>query len=462
MGRVRDREVGSAGRATATQRRPVQRKLGLLNLAVRSLHRRRHRVVRVRLDAVRSSSCAATCRSVRRRPLEPGRLRLPLTPASAEDSPPVGATLIVRDLATGRDTTFGNVSEYAWQDKGRELKACSPVTISADDKTGNGVQLFDPASGAPRPRLGVGTLRGTHVAPRGRRSRRPPSPDRRHARRCDAGRARVDGSCRQRASTVDPTRRRRLPAGMRTVSFRRPSWSDDGSIVFLGVGPWEQKLVTEKPEDKPSTTADDTARPASDACRRNRHRRHLAREGHRSDAAPEAERAQRSAAQPAGRLASDGTGTFVQLAQGSARAGRHADAPATARVRRQLGRVRDGAHDRPSGRRHLARRSQHRHAHESSSTGSTTGTCRRARTADFLLVPGGRSLLDDRHRDTRVTNITKAVPAVVREPRVGCDGEAEASLRRRRMDQGRRRACCCTTSSTSGRSARSASKRDAI
>ena len=59
---------------------------------------------------------------------------------------PAGSTLIVRHLATGRDTTFGNVAEFAWQDKGRLLA----IAIATEDKTGNGVQLFDPETGALR------------------------------------------------------------------------------------------------------------------------------------------------------------------------------------------------------------------------------------------------------------------------------------------------------------------------
>ena len=40
---------------------------------------------------------------------------------ATDDRP--GATLIVRDLASGRDTTFGNVSEFAWQDA--DARTCS-------------------------------------------------------------------------------------------------------------------------------------------------------------------------------------------------------------------------------------------------------------------------------------------------------------------------------------------------
>ena len=44
-------------------------------------------------------------------------------------------TVLVRELATGRDTTFGNVSDYSWQDAANgQLLA---LAISADGQAGN-------------------------------------------------------------------------------------------------------------------------------------------------------------------------------------------------------------------------------------------------------------------------------------------------------------------------------------
>src|SRR5262249_1390658 len=61
---------------------------------------------------------------------------------------PVGATIIVRQLATNHDTTFGNVGEFAWQDiDNTHLLA---LTIAADNHVGNGVQLFDPETAVLR------------------------------------------------------------------------------------------------------------------------------------------------------------------------------------------------------------------------------------------------------------------------------------------------------------------------
>ncbi|PYS59482.1 MAG: S9 family peptidase, partial [Acidobacteria bacterium] len=119
-------------------KKPIQRKLGLLNLATGDT---------TVVDAVESFafSASGSYLAMRRYPQE--RKEPPDAAASAdgEDTPP-GATLIVRHLASGRDMTFGNVAEFAWQDKGKLLA----ITISAEDKTGNGVQLFDPETGALR------------------------------------------------------------------------------------------------------------------------------------------------------------------------------------------------------------------------------------------------------------------------------------------------------------------------
>ena len=68
--------------------------------------------------------------------------------ADAEENP-LGATLVVRQLSTGHDTSFGNISEYAWQDLPRTGTLLA-MAINSEDKTGNGVQLFNTETGAVR------------------------------------------------------------------------------------------------------------------------------------------------------------------------------------------------------------------------------------------------------------------------------------------------------------------------
>ena len=55
-----------------------------------------------------------------------------------------------------------------------------------------------------------------------------------------------------RAFVYDPSTAKEFPAGMRTVGFRRPSWSDDGRIVFAGMARWDEKI----PEAAKTTNGD--------------------------------------------------------------------------------------------------------------------------------------------------------------------------------------------------------------
>jgi dipeptidyl aminopeptidase/acylaminoacyl peptidase len=54
------------------------------------------------------------------------------------------------------------------------------------------------------------------------------------------------GEAAEARQTYDPTADTKFPAAMRTVAFHRPSWSQDGAIVFLGVAKWREKPASEK------------------------------------------------------------------------------------------------------------------------------------------------------------------------------------------------------------------------
>ena len=66
--------------------------------------------------------------------------------AGADGNDPTGSALTIRSLATGVDTTFGDVTGYAWQDKGTNLA----MTIGVEGRTGNSIQVFDPHAGSLR------------------------------------------------------------------------------------------------------------------------------------------------------------------------------------------------------------------------------------------------------------------------------------------------------------------------
>ncbi len=158
-------------------------------------------------------------------PAPAGRGGGPTTPAAA----PIGTTLIVRNLATGTDMTFGNVTEFAWQpsDKGRQLA----MIISADGQAGNGVHIFDAATSV---------LRVLESAPADYSSLvwRDDSAD------LVVLKAKTDdkrdgptqmalvwtgvGTSGERLRALDPTAANALPADKRIVTFRRPTWSTSG------------------------------------------------------------------------------------------------------------------------------------------------------------------------------------------------------------------------------------------
>ena len=223
------------------QKKPLQRKAGLLNLATGET---------TVVDAVESFAFDAAGTHIALRRFPPERKEPAPAPSVEDATVPAGATLIVRDLATGRDTTFGNVSEFAWQDKG----ALIAFTISADGQTGNGVQLYEPASAVLRvldsaPAVYAGlTWRDDSddlAVLRGRTDeRRDGATEVLLAWTGAAGAAPVKHA-------FDPTEKADFPAGMRTVAFRRPSWSDTGDVVFVGVAKWE-----DKPDAKPDSKSD--------------------------------------------------------------------------------------------------------------------------------------------------------------------------------------------------------------
>jgi dipeptidyl aminopeptidase/acylaminoacyl peptidase len=202
---------------------------------------------------------------MRRYPPEKKDPPAPVTPPD-EDPPPPGATLIVRQLATGRDTTFGNVSEFAWQDlrlRGRLLAMAINAASSADEKTGNGVQLFDSATGSLR------TLDSAPADYSGLSWRKDSSDlallrsitnDKHFGPISTALAWRHLGEATESAHRYDPLTDTKFPAGMRTVPYRKLTWSDDGQIAFIGIAKWLPKPPSVKkttPEKDAATEADE-------------------------------------------------------------------------------------------------------------------------------------------------------------------------------------------------------------
>jgi len=228
-----------------SEQKPVQNKLGLLNLAKGETST---------FDGIESFAFSSDGSYLAMRRYGASRPSTPAAPGArgggpggaggsetSEETP--GTTLIVRQLASGRDITFGNVSQFAWQDA--EHSRLLAMTISAEGKMGNGVHLFDPETSVLRVLDSSPTIY-TELAWR------------KDAVDLAVLRAKADdrkeGSTyivlswtglgkTERLRSYDPTADATFPAGMRIVSFRRLSWSEDGKVLFLGIAKWDDKIV---------------------------------------------------------------------------------------------------------------------------------------------------------------------------------------------------------------------------
>jgi dipeptidyl aminopeptidase/acylaminoacyl peptidase len=221
------------------EKKPVHRTLTLVNLTTGAL---------TTIDNIESFAFSADGRHLLMRHYAPERGSPTRGEAEApapdpEETP--GVTVLVRALADGRDTTFGNVGDAAWQTKGKLLA----LTIAAEDRTGNGVQLFDPVTGSLRVLDSAGT-RYSGLAWRKDaddlavlRSVAPEKGDRHDGAAWSIVAWTGVGTTVEKRHVYDAVADAAKKGYGRISAFRRPAWSEDGSVVFVGAGPWTEKAV---------------------------------------------------------------------------------------------------------------------------------------------------------------------------------------------------------------------------
>ncbi len=219
-------------------KKPIPKRIGLLNLATGEL---------TTVDGIQSFAFSPDggWLAMRRTPPEKKDSdKKDSADASDADDAPAGATMLVRQFSTGRDTSFGNVSEYAWQDLPKTGTLLA-MTINADDKTGNGVQIFDVHTGSLRV---LDTSASVYSGLSWRKKSadlavlRSKSDDLRDGPTQVALAWSNLGEAAESAHRYDPTADAKFPTGQRTVSFHKPEWALEGGVVFLGLAKWQDKI----------------------------------------------------------------------------------------------------------------------------------------------------------------------------------------------------------------------------
>jgi len=213
-------------------KKPLRKQLGLLELATGK---------KTTTEGIESFAFSPSATHLAMRRYGPEAKDDTATASASGEVVPPGTPLIVRELATNRDTTFAAVSEIAWQDKGTWLA----FAVTAENGVGNGVQLFDTATGALRVldssastysglswRKNSATLAVLRSAADSSRE----GPNHTALAWPDVG---AGGIARELDASKNG-----LAAGLRVMRFRAPQWSEDGAFLYVGVGPWHAKPST--------------------------------------------------------------------------------------------------------------------------------------------------------------------------------------------------------------------------
>jgi len=168
-------------------------------------------------------------------------VRLNKADASAKHN---GADLVLRELSNGTSRNVGNVNQYEFDDAGKLLA----YTVDAADKLGNGVYLFDPASGASRAlnsasadydQLAWSDEGGGANLAALRGDKKAENKQKDNVLLAWTG---VGGAS---AHTIefDPSKDASFPKDFVVSEFTAPRWSKDGSRVFFGIKEQDKEIL---------------------------------------------------------------------------------------------------------------------------------------------------------------------------------------------------------------------------
>ena len=181
------------------------------------------------------------------------------TPSPGGPGASPGKILIIRELASGRDTTFGNVVNHAWSDQGSLL-----AMVVDSPSISNTLQIFDPAKGTLRTLESNEENYGTLIW-RDDSMDLAATREMKHGEKGDVSHALIAwrnlDQDKPTAFTYDHTQDKSFSKEM-YLTGAKLSWSKDGKSISCELKEWEKKPQT-KPQDSQSKPAGQTdpARP---------------------------------------------------------------------------------------------------------------------------------------------------------------------------------------------------------
>ena len=211
-------------------KKPVQNKLGILDLSIGTP---------VTVDDVQSFAFSDQGAFLAFRRYPPQR---PTPPAEGAPQPdPAGSPLTIRNLLTGADTTFGNVTGFAWQEKGTRIA----MTVGVEGREGNSVQAYDPAKGELKVLDSGNAVFSSLVW-------RKDSSDLAAFRSVKNKDFEGESNLLLVWKDLGAKKSVEAAAGKRIVPSRAPQWSEDGRIVFVGLADWDKKIDPVKSDEEAS------------------------------------------------------------------------------------------------------------------------------------------------------------------------------------------------------------------
>ncbi|MEO6725494.1 MAG: prolyl oligopeptidase family serine peptidase [Blastocatellia bacterium] len=229
------------GKKLKKERKPLQNKVAVINLATEK---------KVEFEKIKrfgfsaeNAAWVALHKYGADSPLA-GMPAMPAAPPAGAPAPDkaTGSDLILRELATGNELNVGNVADFAFNKKGDWLA----WTIDANEKSGNGIQARNMASGAVLPLDSDKALyRGLNWTEKGDGLAAVKGiEDKGYADKLYsvvAFTSFANGSPSK--TTYDPREDKSFPAGLTVSPNRNPIWTDDQSAVLFGIHEVKKKKV---------------------------------------------------------------------------------------------------------------------------------------------------------------------------------------------------------------------------